>query len=370
VNTTNAQAGTGLEDRTARGTWDGEPLVTYTRRLDALAGQLPRVERRPFGLGPPSLPAPSTLRLPGLPPPAENPYYDLIVRLPDQHFAAEVPVGIVSKRYRLVQHRDLVDGVVEGLKVAQVPWQSLQTDVRITQFGSRLHFSVHLPERFRALIDHDGLDLTIECFNSVDRSWAFRVGMGWIRLACGNGLFVGRVTATMRHPHVETLRVEHVPGLVVRGFAAAEADASRWRARAETTVSSAALESWADAVVTKKWGVLAAARTLHIWRTGHDGRFQAPTEKAPASRRAMVLTDPVPGCAPPNGNVFRVGQILAWLANSLGEWSGSLERRRQVPELLAPLVRAAGHPHAQITHGLRGHGLPASAGLSRAAATR
>jgi len=349
MNTTTVQTDSGLEDQAGTGTWDGEPLVTYTCRLDALAAQLPRVERRPFGLVAPSLPAASTLGLPGLPPRVENPYYDLIVRLPDQHLAAEVPVGIVSKRYRLVQHAELVEGVVAGLKAAKLSWASFPTDVRITELGTRLHFTVHLPERFRAPVGKDGLDLTIECLNSVDRSWAFRVGMGWIRLVCGNGLFVGRVTATMRHPHVETLRVEHIPDLVVRGFAAAEADAGWWRARAQAAVSSTALESWADAAVTKRWGVLAAARTLHIARTGHDGRFQTLAENAPASRRTMVSTDPVPGSAPPNDNVFRVGQILAWLANSLGEWGGRLERRRQVPELLAPLVRAAGHPRAYTT---------------------
>jgi hypothetical protein len=259
-----------------------------------------------------------------------------------------MPLGIVSKRYRLVQHADLVDGVVAGLKSARLPWESLSTDVRITGLGSRLHFTVHLPETFRAPVGDDSLDLTIECLNSVDRSWAFRVGMGWIRLACGNGLFVGRVMAMMRRPHVETLHVEQIPSLVARGFAAAEVDAARWRARAQATVSRAALESWADMVVTNKWGVQAAARTLHIAQTGHDGRFCTPAEKAPASRRAMLSTNAVPGSTPPNDNIFRVGQILAWLANSLGEWGGRLERVRQVPELLAPLVRAVGHPRSRV----------------------
>jgi hypothetical protein len=283
-----------------------------------------------------------------LPPPVENPYYDLIVRLPDQHLATEMPLGIVSKRYRLVQHADLVDGVVAGLKNAKLPWESLSTDVRITELGSRLHFTVHLPDKFRAPVGDDSLDLTIECLNSVDRTWAFRVGMGWIRLVCGNGLFVGRVTAMMRCPHVETLHIDQIPVLVTRGFAAAEVDAARWCARALTTVTWAALESWADTVVTNKWGVQAAARTLHIARTGHDGRFCTPAERAPASRRAMVSTNAVPGSTPPNDNIFRVGQILAWLANSLGEWGGRLERVRQVPELLAPLVRAVGHPRSRI----------------------
>jgi len=114
------------------------------------------------------------------------------------------------------------------------------------------------------------------------------------------------------------------------------------------TVASDAMEKWVDGVVTKKWGVFAAARALHIATTGYDGRLRELAEKGPASRRPMVSTEAVPGSQPPNDNVFRLGQILAWLANSLGEWGGRLERRRQVPELLAPLVRAAGRLRAPI----------------------
>ncbi len=60
----------------------------------------------------------------------------------------------------------------------------------------------------------------------------------------------------------------------------------------------------------------------------------------------MTPTETVPGSQPPNDNVFRVGQILAWLANAPGEWGARLERRRQVPELLAPLVKATSLPSA------------------------
>ncbi len=194
----------------------------------------------------------------------EHPYYDLVVRLPDGATDLEIPLGVVSKRYGLVQHGELLDRVIQGLEAAGLRWEPLETDVRITELGSRLHFTVHLPEKFRAPIDDDGLDLTIECLNSVDGSRSLRVGMGWIRLVCGNGLFVGRVTASMRRPHIESLHVGRVPALVAAGFKAAEADALAWRTRAQTGVTSEALERWADQVVTKQWGVLAAARTLHI----------------------------------------------------------------------------------------------------------
>jgi len=340
MQTMTTHAGSGANARANAVTWQGERLLTYTCELGSLAARLPQVERRPFTLAPPR----EFRDAGGLPAGRvgdANPYYDVIVRRPDTAVSYEVPLGVVSKRYRLVQHGELLAGVIQGLRSAQVPWESLETDVRITDLGSRLHFTVHLPEAFRAPIENDGLDLTIECLNSVDRSWAFRVGMGWIRLVCGNGLFVGRLTANLRHLHIETLHIDRVPALVADGFKAAEADAAQWRTRAHLTVTTEALERWADHTVASKWGVLAAARALHIIRTGADGSFSDPREKAPPSRRAMVPTDAVPGSQPPNDNIFRVGQILAWLANDLGEWGARLERRRQVPELLAPLVRVA-----------------------------
>jgi len=78
------------------------------------------------------------------------------------------------------------------------------------------------------------LALTIECFNSVDRSWAFRVCMGWFRVACSNGLFVGRDTAWLRRPHVDSLDLDAVPQLVTEGFGAAKADAARWQGTGAT----------------------------------------------------------------------------------------------------------------------------------------
>ncbi len=68
----------------------------------------------------------------------------------------------------LVQHSELLDCVVAGLKAKKLPWEELPTEVRITELGSRLHFTIHLPETYGAAIkDDDILDLTIECLNSV-----------------------------------------------------------------------------------------------------------------------------------------------------------------------------------------------------------
>src|SRR5687768_12742982 len=79
-------------------TWHGEPLSCHTCLLGTLRRRLPNVVRRPF-----SLPTVDGQR------PAENPYHDLIVRVPRDPNQVEIPVGLVSKRYRLVQHSELLD---------------------------------------------------------------------------------------------------------------------------------------------------------------------------------------------------------------------------------------------------------------------
>jgi len=55
----------------------------------------------------------------------------------------------------------------------------------------------------------------------------------------------------------------------------------------------------------------------------------------------MIETDAVPGNAPPNKDLFRIGQILAWLGNRPADWGARMERRNQIRTLLAPLARHA-----------------------------
>ncbi len=93
--------GSHLKQAAVAETWDGERLCCYTCPLGALAKSLPSVERRPFVVTSsdadvlsPQLSSPSQL--------TENPYYDPIVRRPDRECKFEIPLGIVSKRYRLV----------------------------------------------------------------------------------------------------------------------------------------------------------------------------------------------------------------------------------------------------------------------------
>jgi hypothetical protein len=342
-------------------TWTGERLVSFTCRVGDVTARLPTVVRQPFrvperrgdDVTDEELARALAAELEGkrtggalsqgAPAPCpENPYFDTIVRLPSGHIDGDIPLGIVSKRYRLVQYAELIERVGAGLAALDLgDWQSFETHVWHTDLGSRAHLSIHLPPRFRLRIGDADLDLTVECFNSVERSWALRVGMGWIRGICGNGLFIGNVTASIRRSHAAGLSVEDIPAVIGRGLTVAQTEAMLWQTRSRMTVPSAELTEWVDTTLSKKWGVVTAARALHIIRTGQDAAMLDRAEKSRASERSVVAGHPVPGSRPQNEDVFRIAQVLSWLANRPREWGSALERRRQIPALVRPLTRVA-----------------------------
>jgi hypothetical protein len=344
-------------------TWDGEPLVRFECTLGELPTRLPIVIRRPFTLA--SVPVSdmsdesfageifAVLRAEDLglaaadpsAPPGQNPYRDCIVRLPGAGFDREIPLGIASKRYQIVQHHQVIGKVTGGLDAAGIAWPELPVTVRQTELGSRVHFTVHLPDQYQVKVGDTPLGLTIECLNSVDRSWALRVGMGWVVAVCDNGLFFGKMTASLRRLHVASTSLEDVPTIVHEGFEQAVADAERWRFLSGIRVTPSDAAKWVDGPIANKWGSLAAIRALHIIETGRDGVPVDRHERVPPSRRRVSTGAPVPGSCPPNDDVFRIGQVLSWLANRRTEWGATIERRRQIPDLLTALMNADQRQH-------------------------
>src|SRR4051812_43694778 len=85
----------GANARTPR--WNGLPVHRWDGTYDETIERIPIFDRRPFGFET----QPSGL--------SENQFYDLIVRRPAGGSTAEMPVGVVSKTYSLIQHRDIAN---------------------------------------------------------------------------------------------------------------------------------------------------------------------------------------------------------------------------------------------------------------------
>jgi hypothetical protein len=309
--------------------WGGESVLHFCAPLATLPGRLPAFARRPFGL---ALEEPLPRPVPG------NRYYDAIVRLPVPADERPVPVGLVSKSYSLVQHRDLALVLVRTLERLQIDPGRVKADVRMTEYGSRLDMELTLPGRGLDVDGRGRMDLTIRCFNSVDRSLPLRILIGWFRLVCSNGLVLGRSLARLRRLHDVSLSLDVVPETVDAVLAAAPEDEALLQRWHDLEVSEQRLRAWAESVVTRAWGKVAGLRLLHIARTGWDARLARPGRPTGRGGDEMVRTVLVPGSEPPNHNAFAIAQILAWIAKERREVGSRLEHQGAIPWLMASLT--------------------------------
>src|SRR5687768_16652006 len=112
---------------TTRPHWLGDPAVRIAGRLEAVTEHIPRFDRVPFGM---------------------NPRLDMIVRTAAAQGEIPIPTGVVSKRYALVQHVDVVSSIETALRAAGIEPAALQCCLTITESGARMALRVELPEEF------------------------------------------------------------------------------------------------------------------------------------------------------------------------------------------------------------------------------
>jgi hypothetical protein len=72
--------------------------------------------------------------------------------------------------------------------------------------------------------------------------------------------------------------------------------------------------------------------------TGHDVKLSDPFEKGKPTEKTVDPTAEVPGAVIPVDSVYAVSQSLAWLAKERRDVQEQLKWKRQIPELLGPLM--------------------------------
>lgn len=311
--------------------WLGLPICEPIEgTTDQVLKALPHFGRQPFSMASPNGDDVGV-----------NPFLDTVYKIACRKGECSIPVGVVSKNYRLIDHYQVLRTVQDVLSDNRI--NSTETLVRgeWTVNGERAHFSVILPseERFTKQLDTDDeMRFRIEIFNSVEGTYRLVAVAGWLRFVCTNGLILGTALMHLREQHRQQLHLEELAKLLGQAIHSAETDKetiSRWCSH---EIVERDLVNWVDEDVHACWGLKAAVRVLGIVQHGCDVEMLGNIRDIPPSHVRTKDLDRVPGVESPVGNLFGVSQVLSWVAGQRSEISEDLEWRSQVPELIDKLA--------------------------------
>ncbi len=309
--------------------WLNSPAKIYEETLFNLQRHLPDFERRPFAI----------VRENGLHSEV-NDRLEAIVRKPVEGDSAFIPVGVVSKHYVLVSHKEVLAAAAEALGKQGIDPEEARAEMTITEYGERMRVCIYLPDDYA--FDPGGsheMAMRLECLNSVDTSVRFQVLLGWFRFACSNGLVVGTAHSDFHRRHVGDARIEDMGEVLKRGLADAleeRTNLDQWR-KIQVPLDKAAL--WVERDVRKEWGFKAATRAFHIIRSGHDVAIAGSYKEQTPLSIAVQMRKRVPGAPEKAQHAFDISQVLAWLAKERNDIGEQFEWRQRIPGLMRALLK-------------------------------
>jgi hypothetical protein len=313
--------------------WFGLPLLPATEgTFDEILDALPHFGRQPF-----AMPSPNGDDL------GVNSYLDVVYRLPLRQRERAVPVGVVSKNYRLLDHHQILRTIHQVMASRKLDLENVRVLAEWTVHGERAHFSIVFPPEENFTVGtvgkSDEMRFRIEIFNSVDGSCRLLAIGGWLRFVCTNGLIIGSAVIQLRQQHRQQLDVEEIGtrvGEAIESTGSNKATFERWMS---VPVETHALVPWIDEQVCALWGMKAAVRVLGIATSGWDvDPVGAITNRKPSEIPTSRLCR-VPGVEAPVCNLFGVSQVLSWVAGQRREVSDGIVWRSQVQDLIAKLDR-------------------------------
>ncbi len=308
--------------------WGGSPVTTYRWDLPTIASDVPKFERRPFVL--PAGAGRGTTQ--------SNERFDVIVRQAMGN-DPEMPVGIVSKRYSLVQHTEVIDAAREAILQLGIREEDTEADLQLTQHGERMALHIRLPKDMSVDPgDREPIALQLHCWNSVDGSMHLTSLLGWLRLVCSNGLAVGTTALHVRRVHSNGLSPSDITGVLREGLRAVEQERNTFRRWLDTRLRAEAIAQWINGPVRRGWGVKAACRAYHILTSGEDVEIADPFAKGLPTEKPVERIGRVPGAVLPGNNPFAASQALAYLASRRRDVGERLDRMREIPGLMEALV--------------------------------
>jgi len=305
------------QDIDSQVTWFAQPISVHKGKLDQLRSHLPIFDRKDFG---------------------SNEFLDVIVREPING-EPSIPVATVSKGYALIQHEEVFDAMMEGIKAVDFDTAGLEGTLTLSKYGERMSLNLQIPGFDFDPGDGHPIILMANCLNSVDKSTALVFRLSWKRLVCSNGMMFGIKNSRIRQIHsLQCTNPENIKKFLKDNFKRVPKEHSLYKKWAEIPIKLDSFIKWADEPLTKTWGSHAAARAYHIANTGWDGKIKDPFQKALPHEREISYAVKVPGSCAPVKNAFHVSQILSWLAREQKTVQGQFEKMIEIGDLMRKLL--------------------------------
>lgn len=261
------------------------------------------------------------------------------MRLPIQKDTRVIPVATVSQRYALVQHHELINWLEKGISASSLNPADMDTELVMSEYGERLKLKVLLPDMSFDADDGYQVEQFIEVHNSVDRSCALEFMITRRRLVCLNGMWTSDGKDRLRKIHnIDWMNREDASEFIKDRLSHVSGFKTYIQELIGYNVSRESIEVWADDVLTKSWGVHAAARVCHIARSGYDGKVGRPRKNTPPHSYPVSSDIEVPGACAPVKNLYHLCQAMSWVAGQKNTIESSDTILEEIPRLIISLM--------------------------------
>ena len=107
------------------------------------------------------------------------------------------PLGIVSTKYELLNHADVVNGFRKALGD-----QEYEETIKLARNGAQLYATYSMPNHTVEVTPGDTISLQFIMKNSYDGTNALQIMLGAFRLVCTNGMMIGKKFFAFSQKHI------------------------------------------------------------------------------------------------------------------------------------------------------------------------
>lgn len=128
-------------------------------------------------------------------------YKGMAVAIPDRKAVLRtdtmIPLGIVSTKYELLKHADVINGFRKALED-----ENYNEQIKLAKNGAQLFATYSLPEHKVEVRKGDVISLQFIVKNSYDGTNALHITLGAFRVVCTNGMIIGKKFFTYSQKHI------------------------------------------------------------------------------------------------------------------------------------------------------------------------